>query len=272
MVGCRNSTPDNIISPSKMEDILYDYHLAQAMGQMSDSADYETSLYSEAVFRKYGITQADFDNSMEFYSRHADELFKIYQKLNVRYGSNRNLSAASTVHSVASDTSLLWTGNLFNMLNANGDNHVEFDVLTDTTVHAGSQLIMRFSTQWIYHEGEKSAILNLTVHYRNDSTMVLTRNIFDSGEQVVSCWVGNKPVRSITGFIYQATTWSERPKLLLIRQPELLCVNPKLGIRKKVSTPRGDSLHLSAPQRAEQRVQDSILRSDNEKEHQNHFQ
>lgn len=272
--SCHNKAPEDILSPSKMEEILYDYHIAQAMGQLSDSADYNTQLYSEAVFKKYDITEADFDKSMEYYSRHADELYKIYQKLNDRFGSSANSSKLGVGHSIAgTDTTIVWSGNSLNLLSANGRTHLDFNIPLDSTVQAGSQFIMRFYTQWIYHEGEKSAILNLTIHYANDSTVMMTRNIYDSGEQTMSMWLGNVPVRSISGFVYQVATWTARPKLLVISQPMFLCVNPKREYKtqKEPRESKADSLEKKKTKSSEQYIQDSLLNVDKEHSKQNHF-
>ena len=275
LMGCRNNVPEDVISPSKMENVLYDYHLAQAMSQISDSTDYDAQLYSNAVFKKFSITQHEFDKSMEYYSRHADELYKIYQNLNERFSSTNGRSHTLGKQPVAgSDTIVIWSGKAFNILSANAKNYLDFEIPVDSSIHTGAQLIMHFNTQWIYHEGEKSAILNLTVHYANDSTSVLTRNLYDSGDQTLSLWVGKDRIRSISGFIYQVANWADRPKLLVISLPMFLCVNPKT--KPKVETDnqisQNDSLQEHQKANPEHQLQDSLLNADNEKAHQNHFQ
>ena len=83
MAGCKDSVPDNIIQPGEMEDILYDYHVAQSManGRVSDNLPYQERLYRDAVFKKYDITSADFDSSMVYYMRHTQILKGIYGNL-----------------------------------------------------------------------------------------------------------------------------------------------------------------------------------------------
>lgn len=70
--------PEDVIEANKLEKILYDYHLAQSLAQQSapDSINYYTRLYQAAVFQKYGITQAEFDHTMQWYESHADKLKK----------------------------------------------------------------------------------------------------------------------------------------------------------------------------------------------------
>ena len=48
-----------------LEEILYDYHLAQAMAENGarDSMDFRRYSYVRAVFDKHGVTEAEFDTS-----------------------------------------------------------------------------------------------------------------------------------------------------------------------------------------------------------------
>ena len=85
LASCETRTPEGIVSPDEMEDLLYDYHLAQSMArQAPDSTAYRYRLYTEAVYRKYGIDAAQFDSSMAWYTRHSDRLYKIYESVNRR--------------------------------------------------------------------------------------------------------------------------------------------------------------------------------------------
>ena len=70
IVGCKVKRPDDVISESKMENLLYDYHLAKSMGDnLPYSENYKKALYLDAVFKKYGTTEAVFDSSLVRYYR-----------------------------------------------------------------------------------------------------------------------------------------------------------------------------------------------------------
>ena len=58
--ACTPSVPKQYIQPGEMEDILFDYHVAQAMSKTTGSGDYEYNkqLYIDAVLKKYGISEA----------------------------------------------------------------------------------------------------------------------------------------------------------------------------------------------------------------------
>ena len=85
VAGCKVKRPNDVIPESKMESLLYDYHLAKSMGDnLPYSENYKKALYIDAVFKKYGTTQAVFDSSMVWYTRNTEVLSKIYEKVKKR--------------------------------------------------------------------------------------------------------------------------------------------------------------------------------------------
>ena len=85
LVGCNVKRPKDVISESTMEDLLYDYHLAKAMGDnLSYDENYKKALYIDAVFKKYDVTEAAFDSSLVWYTRNTDKLAKIYENVGKR--------------------------------------------------------------------------------------------------------------------------------------------------------------------------------------------
>ena len=94
MVGCGKQVPEDIIQPDRMENILYDYHLSISMGNnLSYSDNYQKEAYKNYVFEKYHITEADFDSSMVWYTRHTEELAGLYKKVGERFRSEKKTHA-----------------------------------------------------------------------------------------------------------------------------------------------------------------------------------
>ena len=92
IAGCKVKRPDDVISESKMENLLYDYHVAKSMGDnLPYSENYKKALYIDAVFKKYGTTQAAFDSSMVWYTRNTEILSKIYDKVKKRLKDEQEL-------------------------------------------------------------------------------------------------------------------------------------------------------------------------------------
>lgn len=91
VAGCKVKRPDDVIPESKMENLLYDYHLAKSMGDnLPYNENYKKTLYIDAVFKKYGTTQAVFDSSMVWYTRNTEVLAKIYDKVKKRLKDQQN--------------------------------------------------------------------------------------------------------------------------------------------------------------------------------------
>lgn len=89
--ACQVKRPDTVLSDAKMENVLYDFHIAKAMGEdIPYNESYKRVLYIESVYKKYGITQADFDSSMVWYARNPETLTKIYEKVNTRLKAERD--------------------------------------------------------------------------------------------------------------------------------------------------------------------------------------
>ena len=56
LTSCRVKRPDTVLSDEKLEAVLYDYHLAKAMGeQLPYNESYKRVLYIESVFQIYYI-------------------------------------------------------------------------------------------------------------------------------------------------------------------------------------------------------------------------
>lgn len=85
VAGCKVKRPSEVIPESEMENLLYDYQLAKSMGDnLPYNENYKKALFIDAVFEKYGTTQAVFDSSMVWYTRNTEVLSKIYEKVRKR--------------------------------------------------------------------------------------------------------------------------------------------------------------------------------------------
>ena len=118
--SCEVKMPEDVIPQGKMEALLYDYHLAQSMSSEYTSADYKEKLFFTYLFSLHGVTQEQFERSMEWYNRYPKHLQRMYanlekrlevevEKMNNAGGAMEegvNLEAAY----LAADTADLWTG------------------------------------------------------------------------------------------------------------------------------------------------------------------
>ena len=227
LYSCKAKVPEDVIERDKMQDLLYDYHLAQSIAKgKNDSVDYHIRLYTDAVFRKYGVNEDKFNHSMEWYTRNSEELFTIYKQLDKRYAEARtagivqgNRYASMTE---VGDTMNIWKGKDFYLLTNAWNTHIDFQQAADSTFHKGDKFMWQFETNWYYREGQKNAIAVLALIYENDSVASTTQTLYSTGKQEIFITASSKPVKSVEGFVYLTSPWSELPRILTINEPVLV--------------------------------------------------
>jgi hypothetical protein len=80
-VGCR---PRGVLSNSEMRSILYDLHRADGAIQIAGhhyAHDQEVAGYYKNILDKHGVTQAEFDSSLVWYTNNPQIFNKIYPKV-----------------------------------------------------------------------------------------------------------------------------------------------------------------------------------------------
>ncbi|WP_434504043.1 DUF4296 domain-containing protein [Prevotella sp.] len=183
MVSCKPSVPSQFIQPNKMGDVLYDYHLASSMAQISGNDSVNTIKYRAAVLKKYGYTPAQFDSSMVYYMRHTDQLKQIYEDLTKRLGKEAVALGASAdaVNRFGSVTANGDTANVWNEESAmvltpqKPFNLNSFSMVADSAFHKGDGIILDFDTQFIFQDGMRDGVVVLAVKFGNDS--IATQNM-----------------------------------------------------------------------------------------------
>ncbi len=211
--SCEPQVPSTYIQPDMFEDILYDYHLADAMADDDENQEensYNAYLYRQAVLKKYNVTQADFDSSLVYYMRHSDRLQKIYQNLSTRFGDVA-MSLGATADEINrygdienGDTTNVWAGFSSYILMPDAPyNVMTFEVEADTTYHEGDKIIFSFDTDFLYKDGHKNATAMLAIQYKGDSIVNRSTRITSNMKTTLSIpdndYLG---IKSIRGFVY----------------------------------------------------------------------
>lgn len=140
-----SKVPDGILSEKKMQQVVKDMMIAQSM----TSADYKSypdnqskqALY-EGVFRKHGITQAEYDSSLVWYGRNLDIYMKVYER--VLADVDKDIKALGDVQADAgpvsnSDSVNIWPRRPYVTLQPEAlFNGVIFDSQPETSYSSGS--------------------------------------------------------------------------------------------------------------------------------------
>ena len=176
----------------EMEDILYDIHLSQSLMDEGnrDRRAYTDITNREAIFRKYGITQAEWDSSYNYYCRHADKLHDIYQSLSERIRTEvidlgGDVSLDETT--LSGDTINIWNSERnFILMQETPYNLNRFTITADSTFKAGDVLTLQFDSKFIFQEGSRDLVAFFAVTLGNDSVVSQDNRVSSDGKYTVS--------------------------------------------------------------------------------------
>lgn len=206
-VSCGEKKPKNLIPASKMEDVLYDYHLLSAMRTTLGLDSAKAAATLEELYKKYGITQADFDTSMVYYLRHTDQMYDIYQRLSERIENEATAQGAEGggIDFSAGDTTNVWRGATARIFSSNAPyNLMQFKLPVDTAYKAGDKMVLSFQTDFLYESGMRSGLAMLAVTLTNDSVVTRTITMSNSGRQQLEITDTKRDgIKAVQGFFLQ---------------------------------------------------------------------
>ena len=243
MMGCKPSVPSGYIQPGDLEDILYDYHVAQAMAnearsKSSQENDYDRNAYFHAVLQKYDVSEAVFDSSLVYYYSHADRLKTIYQRVKERLNDEAKALGASvgdinkySSYSTKGDTANVWQSETDLLLMPfPTTNRYDIYVKADTSYYKGDTFIFQFLSDFVYQSGSKDAVVCLVAHYQNDSITQTISHVSMTGQTQVRIPQNREgTLKELRGFIYLNNNDrnNEIRKMLFISQIQLIRFHQK---------------------------------------------
>ena len=207
-VTCKPGVPNRYIQPSELGDILYEYHLAEGITSLKNDT---TALYyyKNNILKKHNVTSAEFDSSMVYYLRHADELKKIYEHISDRFSAEAKANgsaigdlANSDFNSANGDTTNVWQADNGIVLTPYAPTNLySFTLKVDSTYHKGDKLLLAFDAQFIYQDGVRDGVCVMSVTYNNDSIASQTVRMSSSSSYSMEFSDINKyGIKSIKGF------------------------------------------------------------------------
>ena len=196
-----------------MEALMYDYFVSRGFVDTKHGmSDYQNRYNIEAVLRKHGLTQAEFDSSLVYYYNNMEQMNVIFTNIQKRLSEEALQLGASageverfTIQSTSGDTTDVWEGHRQMLLMPIPPYHVvQFSQKADTSFHAGDSFLLTFGSHYLAQSGSRNANVGLYVTYENDSTASATTVINSTGSttlRLVSC---SLKVKKIDGFFYMA--------------------------------------------------------------------
>lgn len=238
-VGCKPKVPSEYVQPDELEDMLYEYHVAEAMARNGGmDADYKQTEYFLAVLEKHNVTEAVFDSSLVFYYSHAERLKEIYLRVHERLVSDAKKLGASvgdinrySQYSETGDTANIWRDETAMLLIPRPTkNRFDFVVKADSTFKLGDSFMFQFMTEHIWQSGSKDAVVCIKTTYEKDSVIQTVNHVSISGIaqlRVPSNRTLN--IKELRGFIYlpQNDDDMDARRLMFISQIQLIRFHDK---------------------------------------------
>ena len=217
LTSCKVKRPDTVLPDDKMEAVLYDYHIAKAMGeQVPYNESYKRILYVESVYKKHGITEAQFDTYMVWFARHPEALRDIYEKVNQRLKTEKEKIddlIAKRDHkpkiSKPGDSIDVWAWQrTYRLTGMPLNSRIWFTLPSDTNFYDRDTLrwSMRFSREHgapLLDDTLYAPVMSLQVLYEGDSMRYDMQRIRKPGEYVLSVWADSLgKIKEVDGFVY----------------------------------------------------------------------
>lgn len=211
--GCKPRVPREYIQPDDMEDILYDWYVAQIMaedGHKGGDRDYAMHAYKLQVLQKHGVSEADFDTALVYYTRHADRLNTMYKNIEDRLAEQAialGADAREISHYGANvaegDTANIWPGERSLVLSQQAPyNHFSFSIEADTSFHKGDRVILSLDSRFIVQQGSHTGTAMLAIVFDNDSIASRTTQMRKNSHYSVELTDNDSAgIREVKGFI-----------------------------------------------------------------------
>ena len=266
LMGCKPKRPSGILSESKMENVMVDYHLAQGMAEQAEG-DIEAARYKyiQAVFKKHHITEATFDSSLVYYFENSEKFYDIYKNVSQRvqaqaekFGVDARATQNQYSHLTSQgDTANIWTDHSNACVIPNKlQNIYQFVLMADSTYQTGDSFIWHFHTQYITQGVNREAYAVLTLQYDNDSVVSVTQLVGGNNNYDLK-FSPKSPLdtialRKINGFVFIPTMQKGENKLmvLLLQDLSMIRMHPEKKDTLVADTLLTDSIDndtLSAP-------------------------
>ena len=229
---------------------------------------------SSDLFNKYGLTQADFDTSLVWYTRNTEVLAKVYEKVTSRLKSKQTdinkliaIRDKKPMTSNPGDSINVWAwSELVQLTPTPLDNTFTFVLPSDTNFKARDLIV--WDANFILPETDSvnAPVMSMQIVYNNDSVISITKRIYENGFeqiQLQSDTLGE--IKEMKGFVYYPIQRYDEPLLIdnisLMRyhsKDTLVVINDSILLN--VDANKVDSIIKSVPEEVGTKVNEELHR------------
>lgn len=217
-----SKVPDHIIPEKKMQELVIDMHLAEAL-MTSDYKKYNNdsikkSVY-QSVFVKHKITQAEYDSSLVWYAQNLDLYLKVYDRAKIDVEERINdLGDVQAIASPSSnqDSINIWPRRSSLQLTPQSQfNGVVFDISPDVNYSSGSSFVLGMKV-WGLMNGSKS-YPEIRISADQGDTIITSNQIItkDGYKEIVVKSLPTKQIKRVYGSIRLDNTDSTYYKIYM---------------------------------------------------------
>lgn len=211
-----HSLPEDVLSEGEMVDLLVDVYKGEAIVEANGRAyrdDSSKAVIKQSIFAKHGVTQAQYDSSMVYYSHHSSEYIDIYDEVIARLEDEEyrlKHAGASAVRSASQrkvvrtypssgDSADIWDKEqVYTFQHQYGTSVLRFDYITKADDRKGDRY--RFSFRLYNATSPVTAWLG--VDYPDGSASYVYRNKAAEGENSIELQADStKRIRRVYGYI-----------------------------------------------------------------------
>lgn len=198
-----NSRPDGVLSEGKMADVLADLTLVESLsGSQAATAgrsDSVAKVYRQSIMAKHGVTEAEFDSTLNWYGHHMEEYEALYTTVDKRLEDREKRYAKATRQSADTpENSLLPLPRMLTVGANDPDRGFSF-AISGKTLKKGDclELKMRFNRL------TGSATVYLAAEYPKMETFYIRRHVHTSGPVNISLQTDSARVPDrIIGYVH----------------------------------------------------------------------
>ena len=200
--GCRLKRPDDVLSPKKMESVLYDYHMAQALvSELPKEEKFKSPAFYNWVYSHNKVSQESFERSLKWYTRFPKEFAKIYKRLSNRvedeyHRSSKELAQIEkrSVDIRSGDSIDMWYLDRAALLNTSEYmDKMTFSISEDSTIYKGDTVVFSMKGTFVHDDSPvlQKAYISLSAEY-NDSVYAVDTVVNESGPVSLMIVLSNK--------------------------------------------------------------------------------
>lgn len=234
LAACNIRRPSMVLSNDKMAEVLYDYHVAQAMiRDRSISSDDEKQAYMDFVFQKHGVAEEAFDSSLAWFSQHPKEMSVVYDQLFARMNrSNDELKQRIAerdnriTEAMQGDSVDLWPNRKVMRLSSKTfERLITFDITADQYYQDKDTFRWRADFHFINGRPaeQQGVVMAMQAWYDKDSLISALQWVNDDGTQLLTLQNDTLgKIKHVQGFIYyprqdDSTKWVLLNHISLLR-------------------------------------------------------